>query len=101
MRIAVNNLAGVPSIVFGVFGVGFFCYIVGASIDELLFESRLPQPTFGTGGLSGPAIRPVAVRMTWQVARAVKIPVFGIGGSRQASVFLLPLFVTPGASHDL
>lgn len=51
VRIAVNNLAGVPSIVFGVFGVGFFCYIVGASIDELFFEARLPQPTFGTGGL--------------------------------------------------
>ncbi len=51
VRIAVNNLAGVPSIVFGVFGVGFFCYIVGSSIDELLFAARLPEPTFGTGGL--------------------------------------------------
>jgi phosphate ABC transporter permease subunit PstA len=51
VRIAVNNLAGVPSIVFGVFGLGFFCYIVGASIDELLFEARLPQPTFGKSGL--------------------------------------------------
>ena len=51
VRIAVNNLAGVPSIVFGVFGLGFFCYIVGAGVDELLFESRLPNPTFGTGGL--------------------------------------------------
>jgi phosphate transport system permease protein len=51
VRIAVNNLAGVPSIVFGVFGLGFFCYIVGASIDELLFAAKLPSPTFGTGGL--------------------------------------------------
>jgi phosphate transport system permease protein len=52
VRIAVNNLAGVPSIVFGVFGLGFFCYLVGASVDELLFTSRLPsQPTFGKGGL--------------------------------------------------
>ena len=51
VRIAVNNLAGVPSIVFGVFGLGFFCYIVGASIDELLFEARLPNPTYGTGGV--------------------------------------------------
>src|SRR5690606_32279171 len=51
VRIAVNNLAGVPSIVFGVFGLGFFCYIVGASIDEPLFEARLPQPTLGKGGL--------------------------------------------------
>lgn len=51
VRIAINNLAGVPSIVFGVFGLGFFCYIVGASIDELLFEARLPSPTYGTGGI--------------------------------------------------
>ncbi len=51
VRIAVNNLAGVPSIVFGVFGLGFFCYIVGASIDDVFFSARLPQPTFGTGGL--------------------------------------------------
>ncbi|MGQ0615349.1 MAG: phosphate ABC transporter permease PstA [Planctomycetaceae bacterium] len=51
VRIAVNNLAGVPSIVFGVFGLGFFCYIVGSSVDALLFSERLPDPTFGTGGL--------------------------------------------------
>ena len=52
VRIAINNLAGVPSIVFGVFGLGFFCYIVGASIDELFFEAELADnPTFGTGGL--------------------------------------------------
>jgi phosphate transport system permease protein len=51
VRICVNNLAGVPSIVFGVFGLGFFCYIVGASIDELLFRANLPSPTYGKGGL--------------------------------------------------
>jgi phosphate transport system permease protein len=51
VRIAVNNLAGVPSIVFGVFGLGFFCYILGASLDDLLFEARLPNPTYGKGGL--------------------------------------------------
>ena len=51
IRIAVNNLAGVPSIVFGVFGMGFFCYIVGATIDRSFFEARLPNPTFGKGGL--------------------------------------------------
>lgn len=51
VRIAVNNLAGVPSIVFGVFGLGFFCYVVGASIDELLFAASLPNPTYGKGGL--------------------------------------------------
>ena len=51
VRIAINNLAGVPSIVFGVFGLGFFCYIVGANIDELFYAAKLPNPTFGKGGL--------------------------------------------------
>ena len=51
VRIAINNLAGVPSIVFGVFGLGFFCYLVGASLDQLLFAEHLPNPTFGKGGL--------------------------------------------------
>ena len=51
IRIAVNNLAGVPSIVYGVFGLGFFIYTVGGGIDRLFFEAALPAPTFGTGGL--------------------------------------------------
>ncbi len=51
VRIAVNNLAGVPSIVFGVFGLGFFIYLVGGSIDRLFYPEALPTPTFGTGGI--------------------------------------------------
>jgi phosphate transport system permease protein len=51
VRIAVNNLAGVPSIVFGVFGLGFFVYFVGGAIDQAFFAERLPTPTFGTGGI--------------------------------------------------
>jgi phosphate transport system permease protein len=51
VRIAVNNLAGVPSIVFGVFGVGFFIYFVGGTLDRLFFPEALPTPTFGTGGI--------------------------------------------------
>lgn len=51
VRIAVNNLAGVPSIVYGVFGLGFFVYVVGGSIDGLFFSDALPTPTFGTPGL--------------------------------------------------
>ncbi len=51
VRIAVNNLAGVPSIVFGVFGLGFFIYLIGGTIDQLFFPERLPSPTWGTGGI--------------------------------------------------
>ena len=51
IRIAVNNLAGVPSIVYGVFGLGFFVYFLGGAIDELFFPEALPSPTFGTGGI--------------------------------------------------
>lgn len=51
VRIAVNNLAGIPSIVYGIFGLGFFVYGIGSSIDQLFFPERLPTPTFGTGGL--------------------------------------------------
>lgn len=51
IRIAVNNLAGVPSIVYGVFGLGFFIYFVGSGVDQALFPEALPSPTFGTPGL--------------------------------------------------
>ncbi|MEF3168775.1 MAG: phosphate ABC transporter permease PstA [Deltaproteobacteria bacterium] len=51
VRIAVNNLAGVPSIVYGVFGLGFFVYFIGGWIDEAFFPEALPDPTFGTPGL--------------------------------------------------
>jgi len=51
VRIAVNNLAGVPSIVFGVFGLGFFVYLTGGAIDQLFYSARLPDPTFKTGGI--------------------------------------------------
>lgn len=51
IRIAVNNLAGVPSIVYGVFGLGFFVYFLGGSIDEIFFQAKLPSPTFGAPGM--------------------------------------------------
>jgi dihydroorotate dehydrogenase (NAD+) catalytic subunit len=55
--------------------------VLGLAVDV---ERRRPRLAFGTGGLSGPAIRPIAVRMAWQAARAVKIPVIGIGGITSA-----------------
>lgn len=51
--------------------------LMGMSID---IERRRPRLSIGTGGLSGPCVKPVALRMVWQVARAVKIPVVGLGG---------------------
>jgi phosphate transport system permease protein len=51
VRVGVNNLAGVPSIVFGVFGLGFFVYSLGGTIDQLFFADALPTPTYGTGGI--------------------------------------------------
>jgi dihydroorotate dehydrogenase (NAD+) catalytic subunit len=56
--------------------------LLGLVIDV---DARRPRLAFGTGGLSGPAIRPIAVRMAWQAARAVRIPVIGIGGIASAS----------------
>ena len=51
IRISVYNLAGVPSIVFGVFGLGFFVYFLGGGIDRMFYPEALPAPTFGTPGL--------------------------------------------------
>ncbi|MYA35756.1 MAG: phosphate ABC transporter permease PstA [Gammaproteobacteria bacterium] len=51
IRISVNNLAGVPSIVYGMFGLGFFIYLAGGEIDRLFYSESLPAPTFGTPGL--------------------------------------------------
>ena len=55
--------------------------LMGMAIDT---ERRCPKLSIGTGGLSGPAGKPVALRMVWQVARAVKIPVIGLGGISSA-----------------
>jgi dihydroorotate dehydrogenase (NAD+) catalytic subunit len=63
--------------------------LLGLAVDV---DTRKPRLAFGTGGLSGPAIRPIAVRMAWQAARAVGIPVIGVGGiasARDALEFLV------------
>lgn len=56
--------------------------LMGMSID---IERRCSRLSIGTGGLSGPAVKPVAVRMVWQVAKAVSIPVIGLGGISSAA----------------
>jgi phosphate transport system permease protein len=80
VRVAINNLAGVPSIVYGAFGLGFFCYGLGAGIDELFFKASLvadSQPTFGTGGLLWAALTlalltlPVVIVATEEALAAV------------------------------
>ena len=88
VRISVNNLAGVPSIVFGVFGLGFFVYFVGGSLDRLLFADRLPTPTFGTGGILWAALTlalmtvPVVIVATEEALAAVP------RGAREGSLAL-------------
>ncbi len=88
VRIAVNNLAGVPSIVFGVFGVGFFIYFVGGTIDQLFFPEALPTPTFGTGGILWASLTlalltvPVVIVATEEGLAAIP------GGLREASYAL-------------
>jgi phosphate transport system permease protein len=77
VRIAVNNLAGVPSIVFGMFGLVFFCYILGGGIDQLFFAETLPNPTFGKGALVWAALTlalltlPVVIVATEEALAAV------------------------------
>ena len=56
--------------------------LMGMAVD---IERRRPVLSIGTGGLSGPAVKPVALRMVWQVAKAVKIPVVGLGGISTAT----------------
>ena len=88
VRIAVNNLAGVPSIVFGVFGVGFFIYFVGGTIDQLFFADALPTPTFGTGGILWAGLTlalltiPVVIVATEEGLASIP------GGMREASLAL-------------
>ena len=88
VRIAVNNLAGVPSIVFGVFGVGFFIYVVGGTIDRLFYPEALPTPTYGTGGILWASLTlalltvPVVIVATEEGLAAIP------GGMREASLAL-------------
>jgi len=101
VRISVNNLAGVPSIVFGVFGLGFFVYFVGGSIDRWLFSDVLPTPTFGTGGILWASLTlalmtvPVVIVATEEslaaVPRGVREGSLALGASKWQTIFRVVL----------
>ena len=96
VRISVNNLAGVPSIVFGVFGLGFFVYSVGGTLDQWFFKDSLPTPTFGTGGILWASLTlallalPVVIVATEEalvaVPRGVREAAMACGASKWQSI---------------
>ncbi len=108
VRIAVNNLAGVPSIVFGVFGLGFFVYLVGGSIDRLFYPEALPTPTFGTGGILWASLTlalltvPVVIVATEEglaaVPRVVREGALALGATKFETTFRV---VVPAAAPGI
>ena len=101
VRIAVNNLAGVPSIVYGVFGLGFFVYVVGGSIDQLFYPEAAPQPVYGTPGLLWAAITlalltlPVVIVATEEglsrIPRALKEGSLALGSTKAETLWRVVL----------
>lgn len=107
VRIAVNNLAGIPSIVFGIFGLGFFVYRIGGGLDQLLFSDSLPTPTFGTGGILWASVTlglltvPVVIVSTEEalsvIPKGIREGSLALGASKVQTLFkvLLPM-ASPG-----
>lgn len=91
----VTNIADIARAVEaeGADSVSLINTLMGMAID---IERRQPMLSISTGGLSGPAVKPVAVRMVWQVAKAVDIPVIGLGGISTAADAIE--FIMAGAS---
>ncbi|MCA9727654.1 MAG: phosphate ABC transporter permease PstA, partial [Candidatus Eisenbacteria bacterium] len=108
VRIAVNNLAGVPSIVFGIFGLGFFVYTMGGAIDAAFYADKLPTPTFGTGGILWSALTlalltvPVVIVATEEglasVPRAVREGSLALGATKWETTWRV---VLPAASPGI
>jgi phosphate transport system permease protein len=108
IRIAVNNLAGVPSIVYGVFGLGFFVYFVGGNLDQLFFADELPAPTFGTPGLLWASLTlalltlPVVVVSTEEgltrIPRSIREGSLALGATKAETLFKV---VLPMASPSI
>ena len=107
IRIAVNNLAGVPSIIYGVFGLGFFVYFVGGNIDQILFPEALPSPTFGTPGLLWASLTlalltvPVVIVATEEglsrVPRDIREGSLALGATKAETLWLTVLPMTASA----
>ena len=108
IRIAVNNLAGVPSIVYGIFGLGFFVYVVGGSIDTLFFAEAKPAPTFGTPGLIWASLTlavltvPVVIVSTEEgltrIPRSIREGSLALGATKAETIFRI---VLPMASPSI
>lgn len=96
VRIGVQNLAGVPSVIFGVFGLAFFVYTVGGSLDSWLFADRLPSPTYGTPGLlwaavtlallTLPTVIVVAEEGLYRVPKSLREGSYALGATRAETV---------------
>ena len=107
IRIAVNNLAGVPSVVYGVFGLGFFVYFLGGTIDELFFVESLPAPTFGTPGIMWASLTlailtvPVVIVSTEEglarVPRAIREGSLALGATKAETLWHTVLPMTASA----
>lgn len=101
IRIAVNNLAGVPSIVYGVFGLGFFVYFIGGALDDLFFQAALPAPTLGTPGLVWASLTlalltvPVVVVSTEEgltrIPRSIREGSLALGATKAETLFKVVL----------
>tara|TARA_R110002126_G_scaffold146224_1_gene292108 strand:+ start:492 stop:1481 length:990 start_codon:yes stop_codon:yes gene_type:complete len=101
IRIAVHNLAGVPSIVFGVFGLGFFVYFLGGSVDSLFYRDSLPAPTFGTPGLLWVSLTlalltlPVVIVATEQglagIPKNLRLGCFALGATKAEVIWKIVL----------
>jgi phosphate transport system permease protein len=107
IRISVSNLAGIPSIVFGIFGLGFFIYLIGGGIDKLFFSETLPAPTFGTGGILWASLTlalltvPVVVVATEEglsaVPKSLREGSFALGATKFETIWKIVLpHATPG-----
>lgn len=104
IRISINNLAGVPSIVFGIFGLGFFVYVMGHSIDQMFYSHALPNPTFGTPGLLWAALTmalltlPVVIVSTEEglsrIPRALREGGLALGATRYEVIMRIVLPMT-------